>query len=655
MESTTILLILMWLGIRLGLGLFFKKAEIEFWKAFIPIYSTLIWLKLIKKPKWWLFLTFIPVVNIVLGIGMIVELMNSFGRRNVVEHVLASVLGYIFLPYIALTKELNYTGPIDYTDKKKSRIREWSEAIFFAVIAASIIRTFTIEAFQIPTSSMEGTLLRGDFLFVSKLHYGAKTPKTPLALPFMHHSIPVLGIPAYLNWIKLPYLRFPAFQSIKNNDIVVFNYPIEDYRPSDKREHYIKRCVGIPGDNLKVYNGQLIINEDSVPLSKSGQMSYNFNVSRESEFRKWVHSMNLNEAECQCNTGATNYLPYKCIIYGNSEVRKELQKQKWITSPIFPGQTNPFDRNYAGQSNAYPADFRKSTNLSKHWTRDFYGPIHIPKKGEKIELTKNNFLLYRRVFNYYEEQAVISLERMIQGYATLKKIESMILTNSNIGQAIDIATTIKNSHSITKVSNELSKWSDQYYISGYIESNVKGLKNSKKEAFIKNYSKDFVKLFRKYQKNQLNEELKLITAEIKSYNKSWIESSSINVKKALLEIKSKDIYPCLVNGELSSSYTFEQDYFFMMGDNRHNSGDSRAWGFVPQDHIVGKAVFIWLSTDPDEGSFIKGIRWNRLCSFVSAEGISNSFLWEFLIGGTILYFTNKWWKKKKKKKISEAE
>lgn len=243
MESTTILLILMWLGIRVGLGLFFNKAGTAPWKAFIPIYSTILWLDLIKKPKWWLILTFIPVVNLVLGIGMIVDLLNSFGRRNVVEHVLASILGYIVLPYIALTKKIEYVGPVDYSDpeQKKSKIREWSEAIFFAVIAASIIRTFTIEAFQIPTSSMEGTLLRGDFLFVSKMHYGAKTPKTPLAFPFMHHSIPVLEVPAYLDWIELPSFRFPSFQDIKRNDIVVFNYPIEDYRPSDKREHYIKR------------------------------------------------------------------------------------------------------------------------------------------------------------------------------------------------------------------------------------------------------------------------------------------------------------------------------------------------------------------------------------------------------------------------------
>ena len=162
-------------------------------------------------------------------------------------------------------------------------------------------------------------------------------------------------------------------------------------------------------------------------------------------------------------------------------------------------------------------------------------------------------------------------------------------------------------------------------------------------------------MFMQYQKNELQEELDNITSKVNAYNENWLTNSTIDLSKALNEIKSSDTYPCLINGKLSNTYTFEQDYYFMMGDNRHNSGDSRAWGFVPHDHIVGKAVFIWLSTDPDEGSFFSGIRLNRLCSFVTPEGVSRSYLWEFLIGGTLLYFANKWWKKRKYKKQLEAE
>ncbi len=655
MESTTIILILMWLGIRIGLGLFFKKADIQFWKAFVPFYSTLIWLKLIQTPKWWLILTFVPVVNIVLGVGMIVELMNSFGRRNVVEHVLASILGYVFLPYYALTKKLEYLGPVDYKKQSKSRIREWSEAIFFAVIAATIIRTFTIEAFQIPTSSMESTLLRGDFLFVSKVHYGAKTPRTPLAFPFMHHTMPIIGVPAYLDWIELPSFRFPAFQDIKNNDIVVFNYPMEDYRPSDKREHYIKRCVGIPGDNLQVHDGQLIINGDSLTLANSGQMSYNFNIKNKRSFEDWINLMNLNEAECKCGTQATAYLPYNCIIYGNEKIKKELKKQSWLDSPVIDGKTNPNTDYYRGQASTYPLDHNLSRSLNDHWTRDFYGPVEIPAEGSTIELTSESYSLYRRVFNYYEEQNVISLEKILNDFKTLKELEKAIVKGGNIDAYMSLANSAKNAHSKIHIPNELSKWSDQYYINGYITSNIEGLNKKRSNKFIGSFLKEFEKNFEEYQDNELQKELALIFDVVKKYNGSWINNSNVMVEKALSDLKTKGIFPCLINGEISNNYTFEQDYYFMMGDNRHNSGDSRAWGFVPQDHIVGKAVFVWLSTDPDEGSFIEGIRWNRLCSFVSADGVSRSYVWEFLIGGSLLYLVNKFWKKKKAKKQIKAE
>src|SRR5580765_8116217 len=136
--------------------------------------------------------------------------------------------------------------------KKKSKTREWIDALIFAVIAATIIRTFFLEAYTIPTPSMEKSLLVGDFLFVSKMHYGARIPETPLSFPFAHHTMPIIGGKSYLEWIKLPYYRLPGFEKVKNNDVVVFNWPREDFRPVDKRENYIKRCIAIPGDTLEV-------------------------------------------------------------------------------------------------------------------------------------------------------------------------------------------------------------------------------------------------------------------------------------------------------------------------------------------------------------------------------------------------------------------
>lgn len=628
MELTTIILILMWLGIRVGLGLFFKKADLAFWKAFVPILSTLEWLKLIKKPKWWLLLSFVPVVNIVLGIGMIVELLNCFHRRNPVEHVLGSVLGFVYLPYLALTQDLEYAGPVNYNKFGKSKVREWSEAIFFAVIAATIIRTFTIEAFQIPTSSMEGTLLRGDFLFVSKVHYGAKTPKTPLAFPFMHHTMPILEVPAYLDWIELPSFRLPALQDIERNDIVVFNYPREDYRPIDKREHYIKRCVGVPGDELAVVDGQLMVNGKPEKLAKTGQMSYSFNTRSPKSFGDWLHENDLNEAECGCYPTHQQGF-YRCQVFGNERMIKKLKSESFVEGPLMDGKMRPWLMRNDMFGSIFPNSKSPINSDSSKWTRDFYGPLWIPKEGEKITLTEENYQTYKRVFTAYEKANIVSTKDLVNKYNYLKSLENKEISTGNWRVHNSLAYKIQDLHSFNSLSAEMSQWADAYFMGNYIKTAFG--ENEKK------IKKAFTTVFNNYKNNELK-------AELASIEKLLLENN-IDVKRPA---EAESLF--LVDGKIQSEYTFKQDYYFMMGDNRHNSGDSRAWGFVPYDHVVGKAVFVWLSTDPDEGGFPGGIRWHRLCSFVSSDGLSRSFLWEFLIGGTILYFANKWWKKKKQAK-----
>ncbi|MFN5706009.1 MAG: signal peptidase I, partial [bacterium] len=156
--------------------------------------------------------------------------------------------------------------------KKKSATREWVDALVFAVIAATIIRGLFIEAFTIPTPSMERSLLVGDFLFVSKVNYGARTPVTPLSFPFAHHTMPIIGTKSYLEWIKFPYYRLPGLGKVERNDVVVFNYPMEDFRPIDKQENYIKRCVGIAGDTLQIIDTKVHINgiAESFPVDAQG-------------------------------------------------------------------------------------------------------------------------------------------------------------------------------------------------------------------------------------------------------------------------------------------------------------------------------------------------------------------------------------------------
>lgn len=371
--------------------------------------------------------------------------------------------------------------------KKKSILREWWDAILFAVIAATLIRTFIFEPYTIPTQSMEGTLLVGDFLFVSKMHYGPRIPMTPIAFPFAHHTMPLVGGKAYSEIIKLPYMRLPAFQKIKNNDIVVFNFPAdENIRPVDKRENFIKRCVAIPGDVLQVKNRNLYINEKLVPDPPHTQHSFYVGTTGKSIDKFLV---------------ANNYwerfrFPDHYLIQIEDKDTAKLKALSYVDSLIYTSEqekirnyTNP-DRVHADVSRCYP-----NNPLFAQWTPSDYGPIWVPKKGEKITLNDSTVALYKLCIEKYEGN--------------------------------------------------------------------------------------------KFEKNGTN---------------------------------------FLINGQIATEYTFNMDYYMMIGDNRDNSLDSRFWGFVPEDHIVGKGWFIFLSimqSDPiDEEqkmqrvttgkSFFERIRWNRM-------------------------------------------
>lgn len=349
---------------------------------------------------------------------------------------------------------------------RKSKTREWIDAIVFAVIAATIIRTFFIEAFTIPTPSMEKTLMVGDFLFVSKLHYGARTPMTPLSIPFMHQEIPIIGGKPYSEALKLPYYRLPGFSEVKRNDIVVFNYPMEDDRPIDKQTHYIKRCVGMPGDTLRIIERKLIINSNSALLPKKSQYTYYIKTEGFGLSEKLLRKLDVTDGGPVNAPGEYQY----CLT---QEAAAEIRKQSNVTNMTElsqpPGQFEQY---------IFPSDPKLP------WNMDNFGPLYIPKKGATIQLTPANVSTYRRAITVYE-------------------------------------------------GNKLEERNGQVFL----------------------------------------------------------------------------------NDQPATSYTFKQDYFFMMGDNRHNSLDSRFWGFVPEDHIVGKAVFIWMSWDSN-GSFLSKIRWSRLFNII---------------------------------------
>lgn len=347
------------------------------------------------------------------------------------------------------------------TKVRKSKSREWVDAILFAVIAATLIRWLFLEAYTIPTGSMERSLLVGDFLFVSKMHYGARTPKTPLQLPLTHQKIPGTELSSYLDWIQLPQYRIPGFQDVERNDVVVFNVPEELQHPIDLRTNYIKRCVGIPGDVLEIRDQQVYANDE--PLGNPENMQYRYLLRAESVPNdRFFMKYNLYEAQRH---------PQGLIVSLTSEMAAEIEQLPFINE-VEPLKT---------EAGIKEPGVLPQTSEELSWNLDNFGPLTIPAEGMHIALNEENIAKY---------------------YLTIKNHEG---------------------------------------------------------------------------------------------------HEQVELKDGVV----------LIDGQPQRDYTFTQDYYFMMGDNRHDSYDSRYWGFVPESHIVGKALFIWMSIDYYQ-SFLDKIRWNRL-------------------------------------------
>ena len=523
-----VILALTYLGFQIGLWGIFTKAGLAGWKSIVPIYRSWLWLrKVIERPWWWMIFLFIPFLNIFMGYLMIWKTIRLYGKTSYLALIPGTFFNYFYLPYLGFSKKQKFIRRADLPKFEKSTAREWGDAIVFAVCAAYLFRSFWFELYAIPTSSMESSLMVGDYLAVSKFHFGARVPETVFAVPFMHHTLAgTESTPSYVDWLMLPYLRLPATSSVQHNSPIVFNYPdgdtvaierqsesyyaivreyeailnpnasiadkemvvrhyrpeemaaiqakygtqpyypgmgraavAKDYtirvRPVDKRENYVKRCIGLPGDKLAVINGQVYINGKAAQNPKNMQMSY---LVSEPLSKKFIQKLRLNQEDMN---------PYEGIYCFNLDQKAQIEKAGHQVKCLAEGSS--YD----------PAIFPHDPRYK--WNKDNFGTITIPKKGMTVAINDSTIVLYDKIIRNYE----------------------------------------------------------------------------------------------------LNE----------------------------LEVKNGQIY---INGKVATRYTFKQNYYFMMGDNRHNSADSRYWGFVPEDHIVGKPVLVWLSLDKFREWGDGKIRWSRM-------------------------------------------
>ncbi|MBP9161413.1 MAG: signal peptidase I, partial [Flavobacteriales bacterium] len=414
----------------------FAKAGVPAWKGFVPFLNLWEWNRILGKPWYWVILLLAPGVNLLMLIIYNVNTSIAFGKRTLKDHLIMIFVPWVELSNLAFNAKYKWVGPIPVGSHKRNMLGQWGDAILFAVIVATAFRTFTFEAFTIPTESMEKSLLVGDYLFVSKLSYGPRLPMTPITFPFTHHTLPMTQhTPSFTNWFELPYMRLPGFGKPQRGDAVVFNFPEGDtvvanyqnmsyyqlarmcgrdnllrrdrvvftmpdgrqgsaptggilIRPVDKQENYIKRCVGVSGDTVQVIDGVVQINGTPEPLINTGQYQYNF-VIKDGFNKKVLKDQYDITTTDVTEEGGTANIP---LTVENAEALK-----KFGNVVSMERENKP--KGYYGAKDNWPI-FPNDPRFD--WSEDNFGPLWIPKAGATIKLTDANLPLYRRAITVYE-------------------------------------------------------------------------------------------------------------------------------------------------------------------------------------------------------------------------------------------------------------
>ena len=552
----------------LGTWKLYVKAGRKAWEAAIPIYNGIVLMQIINRPKWWVLLLFIPIINLLMFPVVWVETIRSFGQNKLWQTwaVILSLGFYVY--YVNYTMDVEHIA--DRSLKPGTGLGEWVSSIVFAIVAATFVHTYFIQPYVIPTGSLERTLRIGDFLFVSKFHFGARTPMTAVAAPMVHDTLPLVGTKSYLNKPQIPYFRLPGFSTPKKNDIVVFSWPADTVRqffvaekgvkkPIDKKSNYVKRCVGTPGDSLEIINGYVHINGKKLALSDRAKVMYNH------------------------------------IIYGNKGVSSRLLNEVGADDFIRKFISPPLNQNQYNRLIPYVRDAKRR--------EDGKIELYTQKQGIPTEVIRE---LRLGLTEETSRQRVANLT--LEMAETLKKdqrIDSIVMQIEPKGQA---------GYNIFP-QNSRYPWNNDNLGPIYIP----------KAGSTVELTPETLPLYKKI---------------IRDYEKNEVSISGNQV---------------LINGQKADSYTFSMDYYWMMGDNRDHSEDSRSWGYVPANHIVGKPVFIWLSFDnfQDGIKFNEKMRWDRVFTTVGGDGEPVSYFRYFLmvLAG---WFVFDFFRKRRKSKSQNA-